>query len=417
MKIKYFSLAVCISLISFISCKQIHHNSETQTTTSDQKVSETIISNNTEVPVIELNGNGYQRGLQHGKLLKNEIAEVFGKWKASIQNETRQNSDSVIAAFLSSTHFEPAIHKYTPDTYDEMKGIAESSGQPFKDVLAFQLVDEFWVYLDRIDHMEKHHCSDIGMAASSLHPAYVSQNMDVESYMNGYQILLHIASTQSEPEQYILSCAGLIALNGVNDKSIALCMNTLMDLNASTDGLPVACIIRGVLAKSNGDSAYQFLRSVPHASGQNYTLGTIDKVYDFEASAHKVVRYLPDPKNEGLVYHTNHALINDDIKPWYQESHRKLLAGELNDKNSVIRFASLKNRLSQGAQTSSDTLIKQTLRSKDDPNNPVCRPIINGNAGFTFSSVIYTLGKNPTAQITNGSPDQSEYALHRFKEK
>ena len=40
--------------------------------------------------------------------------------------------------------------------------------------------------------------------------------------MNGYQILLHIASTQSEPEQYILSCAGLIALNGVNDKSIAL---------------------------------------------------------------------------------------------------------------------------------------------------------------------------------------------------
>ena len=40
-------------------------------------------------------------------------------------------------------------------------------------------------------------------------------------------------------------------------------MNTLMDLNASTDGLPVACIIRGVLAKSNGDNALPILRSVP----------------------------------------------------------------------------------------------------------------------------------------------------------
>ena len=109
------------------------------------------------------------------------------------------------------------------------------------------MVDEFWVYLDRLNNIQKHHCSAIGVAAAASHPAYVSQNMDLESYMNGYQILLHIAATDTEPEQYILSCAGLIALNGLNEKSIGLCMNTLMELAASTDGLPVACIVRGVL--------------------------------------------------------------------------------------------------------------------------------------------------------------------------
>ena len=79
------------------------------------------------VPVIELQGNGRQRGLQHGKVLKTEIAAVFSKWKNSIQNDTKQNADTVITAFLKATNFEPAIRKHTPEIYEEIKGIAESS--------------------------------------------------------------------------------------------------------------------------------------------------------------------------------------------------------------------------------------------------------------------------------------------------
>ena len=41
----------------------------------------------------------------------------------------------------------------------------------------------------------------------------------------------------------------------------------------------------------------------------------------------------------------------------------------------------------------------------------------NGEAVFTFSSVILTLGKSPSIQLTRASPDQSEYVLHSFKNK
>jgi len=372
------------------------------------------IGNTKNVAVIELQGNGRQRGLQHGKVLKTEIAAVFSKWKNSIQNDTKQNADTVITAFLKATNFEPAIRKHTPEIYEEIKGIAESSGQSFQDVLSFQLVDEFWVYIDRLNNIKKHHCSDIGVAATNTHPAYVSQNMDLESYMNGYQILFHIAPTMSEPEQYVLSCSGLVGLNGVNSKGIGLCMNTLMELTASADGLPVACIVRGVLAQKDGESALNFLKTVPHASGQNYTLGTVDKVYDFEASSNKVVRYLPDPSNESLVYHTNHPIANDDVKPWHQAFQKKVVAGEANDDNSVIRLASLKNRLNIPVAEISDTVLKEAFRAKDDPKNPVCRTFQDGKSGFTFSSVIFTLGEKPSIQLTNGSPDQSEYILHQF---
>lgn len=374
----------------------------------------TTFENTKNVPVIELKGNGYQRGLQHGKLLKTEIAEVFRKWKNNIQNDTKQNADTVITAFLKATSFEATIRKFTPEIFDEIKGISESSGQPFNDVFTFQLMDEFWVYIDRMSNLQKHHCSTVGVAATKLHPAYVSQNMDLESYMNGFQILLHIASSSKEPEQFVLSCAGLVGLNGVNSKGIGLCVNTLMDLKDNSNGLPVSCIVRGVLAQKDSKSAIKFLNTVPHASGQNYIIGTYDKVYDFEGSANKVVRYLPDPTNEALVYHTNHAIANDDVKPWYQPLNKKILAGEATKNNSVIRFLSLKNRLNISLLDINENVLKEVFLSKDDPKNPICLTYKEGKAGFTFSSVIFTLGKTPSIQITKGSPDQSEYVLHKF---
>ena len=369
---------------------------------------------NKVVPVIELSGNGYDRGLKHGILLKKEIAEVYGKWKDDIHKNTGSNADSVIAKFYASTNFEPIIKKLEPDLLEEVKGIAKGSGQTYRDVLCFQLVDEFWVYFDRLHHEKSNHCSGIGVAAANGHPAYISQNMDVESFRNGYQVLLHIAQNKDVPQQYVLSCAGLIALNGVNQYSIGVCVNTLMELKASTDGLPVAFVIRSILTKKTGKEALEFLQTVKHASGQNYILGVKDKVYDFEASAGKVVRFIPNASNPSLVYHTNHAIANDDIKPWYVEEHRQIIAGLEKKDNSVIRFASLKSRLDFPGNTVSVEKIKQTLRSKDDLKNPVCRDYSTGRSGFTFSSVILTLGENPSIQLTAASPDQAEYVEHFF---
>ncbi|RYZ37342.1 MAG: hypothetical protein EOP49_31785 [Sphingobacteriales bacterium] len=365
------------------------------------------------VPVIELQGNGYQRGVQHGKILKAEIADLYKKWKTDIQASTKQNADTVIDHFYRATNFKPAIKKWTPEIYEEIRGIAESSGQTFKDVFCFQMADEFWVYLDKVKNAEVNHCSGIGVAATGSKPTYIAQNLDGPSFMNGSQVLLHIKAYKNEPEQYVLSSAGLVAMNGINASGIGVTVNTLMQLNASPEGLPVACVVRGVLVRTDRKSALDFLQAVKHASGQNYIIGSADSVYDFEASANKVVRFLPVATNPSLVYHTNHPVINDDIKPWHKENVQKLLAGETAS-STFTRFMTLKNRLDITDQNFSDATIKETLRSKDNEKFPVCIAYQSGKGGFTFSSVIYTLGRNPTVQITNGSPDQAEYVLHQF---
>ncbi len=370
-----------------------------------------------KVPVIELSGNGYQRGLLHGEKLKNKIVQVYKKWKENLYESTNQNADTLIARFYASTNFTPAIKKWTPELFNEIKGIADGSGQAYKDVFCFQLLDELWVYIDQMNHSENDHCSGMGIAATASRPAYIAQNMDLESFMNGYQVLFHIASTKSEPEQFILSCAGLIGLNGINSKSIAVCVNTLMQLKASSNGLPVAYMIRGILSKTERSSALNFVKNVPHASGQNYIIGIKDSVYDFEASSNMVVRFLPESGNTRLVYHTNHPVSNHDIKPWYKNNVDQLLAGKMANNNSYARFVNLRSRLGIVGQSLNDTDIKSTLRSKDDVTNPICRTYKQGSPVFTFSSVVMTLGKNPSIQLTDASPEQAPYVLHKFSEK
>ena len=226
---------------------------------------------------------------------------------------TKKDPDVLLKSFLAETNFEPAIKKWTPELLDEIRGIAEGSGQPYPTMLAYQLVDELWVYLDKSN---AHHCSSLGVIRSGSHPAIVAQNMDLENFRDGSQVVLHIAEDPTHPEQFIFTSAGFIATNGMNNRSIGITCNTLMELSASPDGLPVACVVRGVLARTSGAEVLDFIKTVKHASGQNYIIGIGDRVYDFEASANKVVEFRP-VADGSVVYHTNHPLANDDWKPWH----------------------------------------------------------------------------------------------------
>lgn len=365
-----------------------------------------------QLKLITVSGNGYERGIQHGQQMKKEIAELMVLWKNDLQRNMQIPADSFIHQFLRNTNFTPTIKKYTPDILEEVRGIAEGSGQSFDDIFAFQLVDEYWVYQDKISNdPNHHHCSGIGVPAMNGRPAYVSQNMDLDAWMDGYQVIMHIKQNGETPEQYIVTCAGVITFNGINEYGIGVCVNTLMQLSASDDGLPVAFVIRGLLAKKKGSEALQFLQSVKHASGQNYILGIIDSVYDFEASAEKVVRMQPDAS--GIVYHTNNPVANNDIKPWYKKYYENFLAGNTQNQNSEARFAALKTRSAQ-TKVKDDVFIKTTLRSKDDSNNPVCRTHLPNKHGFTFTSVIFTLSGTRSMQVTAGPPDESEYQSFYF---
>ncbi len=375
-----------------------------------------------KLKVISVEGNAYEKGFQHGQQLKKEIAELLPLWKADLLKKNNQSTvsinisaaDTLISNFIAFTNFIPAIKKYTPELLKEVEGIAVGSGQSFNDMYAYQLIDELWVYIDKkTKDTSMHHCSSLGVPSMNGRLSYIAQNLDLGVWLDHHQTLLHIKQYKNEPEQYILTAPGIIALNGMNQHGIGVCANTLMQLKASNDGLPVAFIIRGLLAKTKGTAALNFLRTVKHASGQNYILGLMNKVYDYEASSQKVVQMKGDAS--GIVYHTNHPLVNDDIKPWYEQYYKQFLSGQTITRNSETRLTSLKNNIGKPG-VKDDKFIKASLRAKDDPNSPVCRDG-TGKHGFNYASTIMTLMGKRSFQIAPGPPDESDYQIFYFGKK
>jgi len=401
--------------VIFIALVLIQSMSACQNVNTKTTALETLQFQEIELPKkralneVTFTGSGYELGLQHGTKLKSQIAEIVSKWKENTTEVLKRDADEVLKEFMEYGQFTPAIKQWTPDLYDEIRGIADASEQDFDHIMVLNLLDEFWVYLDNPNN---HHCSDIGVPALNGNPAYVAQNMDIEGYTDGFQTLVRLERTAETPEQLLVTHPGLIVLNGMNEMGVGVVLNTIMQLKASATGLPVAFVIRKILSLTNKTDILNFVQTVPHASGQNYIIGVGGEVFDYEASAGKVVRFNPENEN-GTVYHTNHPVVNDNLKPWHEEYNPKSIEGSLSSQsNSYIRFSSLVN----GIKTSNDInpeTIMNVLRSKDDPSNPVCRNWSPG-LGFTFASTIMTLGETPSLLITSGPPDESEYKKVRF---
>ncbi|MCB9318411.1 MAG: hypothetical protein H6570_03955 [Lewinellaceae bacterium] len=359
---------------------------------------------------VTFTGEGYELGVQHGKTLKTEIAGIIAAWKKNTSTALEKDADAVLKDFFEYAHFDDAIRKWTPDLYQEIRGIADGSGQAFNDIMVLNLLDEFWVY---VNNLNNHHCSGIGVPATGSRPGYISQNMDLENYTDGFQVMMRIEKSGDQPEQLILTHPGLIALNGLNEQGIGVCVNTLMQLQASSTGLPVAFIIRRIIRSTDKEDLLQFIQTVPHASGQNYIIGIKGEVFDFEASANQVTRFNPVNEN-GSVYHTNHPLANDDVKPWFAAFKPSGPKGtkQVQD-NSYYRFKAVEQRISKNKDVSESTIMA-TLRSRDFNNNPVCRTNLQNGKGYTFASVIMTMADKPYIQVTPGPPDESAYERFEF---
>jgi len=356
-----------------------------------------------------LEGSPFDQGVFHGRMLKEKIHEVVEVWKSGIAAQSKMEPDVLIEKFLDETDFIPSIEKWTPGLLREVNGIAQGSGIDFDTILAFQFMDELWFYLSE---MGGDACSGIGIARQGDRPSLIAQNMDLETFRHGYQVLLHIKDQHSERERFVFTCAGLVALNGLNSSSVGVCVNTLAQLRYEKDGLPVAFVVRGLLRKTNLEDAVEFIKTVKHASGQNYIIGGLEGVVDFEASAGEVVSCIPDSSSSAL-FHTNHPLASKDFNPEYRKYIESKSGSGKRDVNTKTRLRSLEQRL-RGLDVIDIGNIKSALSAKDSEEHPVCRAYDKEGGAFTFGSTVMVLSENPELHVAPGPPDVAPFQVFRF---
>ncbi len=363
------------------------------------------------LPVVVLEGTPHERGRTHGQTLKEPIQALVKLWKADLAERYARPADVFIRQFLKSTDYLPAMKRWTPELIDEVRGIARGADLEFDTLLVFQLIDEYWVNGPAV---AAEHCSALGIRRRGDRPSCVAQNMDLEGFRDGSQTLLHIKQERPKRECLVLTHAGLIALNGMNSAALGVCCNTLSQLASCRDGLPVACVMRGVLDQPTEEAAVQFLQGVKHASGQNYLLGGPKGVHDLECSAGKVSRYVPD-SGPDVLWHTNHPLVNDDYHPKYRAALEKKEAAK-GLANSTARLRSLQRRWPKDTEGGLD-LVRAALAAKDSAEYPVCRACANAKDVFTFASTLMVLAERPELHVAAGPPDVHPYHTYSFNNK
>jgi len=101
--LSFMCLSIAILLVGCTKQQSISEN------TSDSPE-----SNIAGLKYLVLEGSPYNRGLVHGKTLKNKIREVVDRWNADIAKSSGMDSDNFIKKFIADTNFIPAINDTLP---------------------------------------------------------------------------------------------------------------------------------------------------------------------------------------------------------------------------------------------------------------------------------------------------------------
>lgn len=300
--------------------------------------------------------------------------------------------------------------------------MAEGAAISREDAFRAQLGDEDW-FFDSYNYAPRARvqtkCTAFGVVVDEG-LSYAGQNMDVPSYVEGRQALLRIKEPDSDLEALVFTYAGTMGLCGMNNAPLGVTCNTLMQLANRPDGLPVAFVLRSLLQKRSFKEAESFLRSVPHACGQNYIVTAIGRTASFECSPKKVVEYRPR-EDGSRVCHTNHPLVNDDIERFEELMTTNPTSGWVRGQaNTCSRFSSVAARTVHRDAPIDLKELRAALRAKDDPAHPVCRDLssnVNSSSiAYTAGSVIYELCATPALYLTAGPPTESDELMFEFSQ-
>lgn len=352
--------------------------------------------------IVNASGTPYACGFAHGKALKPIIQNIIGIWAQNIQRLTGLSIDGYAKKIKAETLLFKTITDLAPELLEEVHGIADGAEMPRLIMETWQYIDEHeWFIKDFIlgkKTLDGNACSTF--AFKNTNQVILGQNLDIPSYKNGIQTILKTKDA-NEFNSIIFTQAGALASLGVNNSPIAICVNSLTQLAYRPDGLPVTYIVRKILQSRTMGEAASSLKNLPHATAQNYVIGSNQFYQNYECSANQTA--LLEDKTKNHVFHTNHILINNDTRKDTSISEQMKLE-KLNKGTTIPRYECLRQTL----DSQNNLSVADAQKALSTP--PVSISVSEEMAPFTFFSVIFELGESTNVYATSGAPKDNEYS-------
>lgn len=337
--------------------------------------------------VIDCTGDGLARGRAHGEAARAAIGTAIEAWAKATLPDASGDIVDYARGLVARTGLLAAMGRHMPDLLAEIGGIAEGAGQPFDLVAALNLMDEQWWY-----DLRRASPKDDGPGCSLLacpdgNGMVLAQTMDLPAFMDGSQLILRLRPDQG-PSSVVLSSAGMIGLVGVNAAGVAVCVNTLLMLRHNANGVPVAAVVRHLLAQPTAAAARAALLVLPHASGQHYAVADRSGVTGHECSAAGCAPVAL--AQGGALLHTNHPVASADLDTKAMEL--------LEEFGSNDRSRERLGKLTDWAAAVGP--LPELFRTA-----PVCVRPQGRHNGQTFGAVQFRLADRVTASLCTGRPD------------
>ncbi|UYN94917.1 MAG: acyl-CoA--6-aminopenicillanic acid acyltransferase [Enhydrobacter sp.] len=333
-------------------------------------------------PLIDLRGGPRERGRSHGKAVPGRIGRGIKMYAESLLKngvdwrELERRADAMV----------PMIETFDPAYVEEMRGIAEGSGEPFAGVVLMNARTEMVVGARK----EAERSTPDGCTAALALPEASAdgvllhgQNWDWRAECAETGVVLRIRRDDG-PDILTFTEAGGLARSGLNSAGIGLTANALecdRDYRRGP-GVPLPFIRRKVLESGYLAEAVRTVFSTPRLGSNHMAVSHCGgEAFGFECAPDETFWLAPD---RGLYVHANH---------WISDVARAKVTdtGLAETPCSIYRDKRVRNRLSSAR----GKLTLEDLRQAffDDYASPwsVCRPPRPNNRGAMVATTAMIL--------------------------
>lgn len=358
------------------------------------------------LPVVELDGDAFEQGRQHGLALRDEIAHNLSVYYDRFEREALLQPGEVRER---AEHFVPILQAY-PEYWEAMRGLAEASGQQLIDIVMLNARYELLYYQYSIIPVGgPDGCTSFAVLpdASANGHLLIGENWDWIPEVAG--ALLHTRyddgfSTLAFTEAGIIG--GKI---GLNSAGLGLAINGLLstddDWSRPVKPFHVRCY--EILRVRDFDLARRVITDTRRACSANFVIAQApDRALGIEAAPETACSI---GATRGLLAHTNHFL---------DAMHLGIEEPPLAERRpqSHTRLARMRELLDARAPLSVADL-QECLRDHDNFPDSVCRHVHPDDppeeACPTVVSVVMDLADR-ALWIADGQPCEHVYEQYRL---
>jgi isopenicillin-N N-acyltransferase like protein len=347
-------------------------------------------------PIIRVGeSDPFARGLCHGRMARDQVV-------ASLRTYRRLFKDFVgieweDAKRIGMRYARP-IGAYAPDLLEEIRGVAEGSGNDLAEILALNSRSEIALSARLVDGCTAFAAFGTATAGGDV---LLCQNWDWRASQREAFVVLLI-EREDRPAITMLTEAGIIGKIGFNSAGLGACLNAIVTDQVREDGVPLHVVLRRILDSRNLGDAIQAVGAAGIASAANFLIAQ-DRggALDIEAVPSDFDVLLPD---RDMICHTNH------LRSLRLVAVRDL--GKMVLPDSYPRLARVVRLLEERHGCLSEAEAYAILRDRDNGPDSICRredpQDPEGKRLQTVFSVVMNLTRRQLS-VTDGPPDAAEY--------